>query len=78
MLLSAKYLFIDRLFSLPSGERERKRSRSDGLQGRCQCGDFSAERGSKESATKLHKRTGKYDIDGLERRDGIILFLLGR
>ena len=65
-------------FSLPRGERERKRSLSDGLQGRCQCGDFSAERGSEEPPTKLHKRTEEYNIDGLERRDGTISFLLGR
>jgi hypothetical protein len=41
-------------------------------------GDFSAERGSKEPATKLHKRTGKYDLDGSERRAGIIPFPAGR
>jgi hypothetical protein len=55
-----------------------KRARSEGLQGRRQGGDFSAKRGSKEPATKLHKRTGKYDLDGSERRAGIISLSCGQ
>jgi hypothetical protein len=41
-------------------------------------GDFSAERGSKEPATQLHKRTGKYDLDGSERRAGTIPLSCGQ